>query len=238
MAAVLVPTHNPLRRRAFRDGAILVANEAADLVNVPAATNVARALREWAASLRVPAANDQNAQEQAALIERYAGLIEATANSISRLGASTGGNSAAFLLLFQEFDEYLVTAYTEIQELQSQTSTTKFLSQSEVTRRLEKLHEDIHSRVILFCLEHGLLNSYATIQSQDNLDQLARKMQALEHELSILFLARRSPGRCNAMCTVPGGNFFFLEPQVFARSRYAVCDGPGTRYLLFVISLL
>ncbi|KAG8687365.1 hypothetical protein FRC08_012000, partial [Ceratobasidium sp. 394] len=87
MAAVLVPTHNPLRRRAFRDGAILLANEAADLVDIPAATNVARALRESAASLRprvlqVPAANDQNAQEQLVLIERYAELIEATANSI------------------------------------------------------------------------------------------------------------------------------------------------------------
>ncbi|KAG9074415.1 hypothetical protein FS749_014023 [Ceratobasidium sp. UAMH 11750] len=215
MAAVLAPDPNPLRRRAFRDGAILLANEAADLVDIPAATNVARALREWAASLRprvlqVPAANDQNAREQAALIERYAGLIETTAHSISRLGASTGGNSAAFLLLFQEFDEYFVAAYTEIQELQSQTSTTKFLSQSEVTRRLEKLHEDIHNRVILFCLEHGLLNSYATIQSQDNLDQLARKVQILEHELGILFLARQSSGRCNAICTVPGGGMFFF----------------------------
>ncbi|KAG8732128.1 hypothetical protein FRC10_001197, partial [Ceratobasidium sp. 414] len=52
MAAVLAPTPDPLRRRIFRDGAMLLGNGAADLVNVPAATNVVRALREWATSLR------------------------------------------------------------------------------------------------------------------------------------------------------------------------------------------
>ncbi|KAG9090821.1 hypothetical protein FS749_000262 [Ceratobasidium sp. UAMH 11750] len=210
MAAVLAPNPNPLRRRAFRDGAILLANEAVDLVNVPAATNVTRALREWAASLRVPAANDQNAQKQLVLIERYAELIEATANSISRLGVSTGGNSAAFLLLFQQFNEYLVTAYTEIQDLQNQTPATKFLSQSEVTRRLERLHEDIHNRVNLFFLEHGLLNSYATMQSQENFDRLMQKVQILEHELSVLFLAKQHSGRCNSIYTAPGAIAFFF----------------------------
>ncbi|KAG9099891.1 hypothetical protein FRC06_004731 [Ceratobasidium sp. 370] len=157
MAAVLAPNPNPLRRRAFRDGAMLLANEAVDLVNVPAATNVARALREWSASLRprvlqVPATNNQNAQEQAAVIERYARLIEDTADSISRLGTTTEGNSAVFLLLFQQFHEYLVAAHTEIEDLQNQPPTVRFLSQSEVTRRLEKLHEEIHNRVILFCV--------------------------------------------------------------------------------------
>ncbi|KAG8696627.1 hypothetical protein FRC08_007027, partial [Ceratobasidium sp. 394] len=44
-------------------------------------------------------------------------------------------------------------------------------------------------------LEHGLLNSYATMQSQENFDRLMQKVQILEHELSVLFLAKQHSGR-------------------------------------------
>ncbi|KAG8792895.1 hypothetical protein FRC12_004551 [Ceratobasidium sp. 428] len=111
MAAVLAPSLAPLPRRAFRDGALLLANRAANLINVPAARNVARELRMLAKAmkpriLQAPAVNDDNAREQTSDLEQYAEFIEDIAERISKLELlNLSGTSAEFWGLLQEFDE-------------------------------------------------------------------------------------------------------------------------------------
>ncbi|KAG8792310.1 hypothetical protein FRC12_006496 [Ceratobasidium sp. 428] len=51
----------PLRRRTFRDGTVLLANQAANLVNVTAARNVACERRALALALKTPGINDKSA---------------------------------------------------------------------------------------------------------------------------------------------------------------------------------
>ncbi|KAG8792312.1 hypothetical protein FRC12_006498 [Ceratobasidium sp. 428] len=111
MAAVLVPPAVPLPRRALRDGTILLASRAANLINIPAARNVARELRALAKAmkphiLQAPAVNDENAREQTSNLEQYAHFIEEIAERISKLeGVDLSRTGPEFGVLLQEFDE-------------------------------------------------------------------------------------------------------------------------------------
>ncbi|KAG9122914.1 hypothetical protein FRC07_000505 [Ceratobasidium sp. 392] len=165
MAAVLAPNPILLRRRTFRDGTLLLANQAANLINVPAARNIARELRALAASLKcqvdanqprilqAPGVNDEHAQEQAIDIQHYADFIETIAEGMSRLeGIQYNETIAKFWILLQQFDDYLSSAVKELQVLQYQSVTVKFACQIEITRRLDAKKEETLNRVILFCL--------------------------------------------------------------------------------------
>ncbi|KAG8704388.1 hypothetical protein FRC08_002255 [Ceratobasidium sp. 394] len=228
MAAVIAPTPTPLRRRALRAGTTLLAAGALDLVNVPAANGLAQQAQGWLASLRphilqAPENNDQNAREQATRAEQYAQLVETTGNIIGELGAAhQDENVSAFLLRLQQFHEYLNKAHAELQNLQTQHGLVKFACQADIKNCLDEKQDEILSQTILFCLENGLLANRATAQSQENITNLRRhveeiqhgsdeRIRHLEHQVSVLYLTRRTDGQCGAGCIAPGSLVFFLD---------------------------
>ncbi|KAG8718341.1 hypothetical protein FRC09_012819 [Ceratobasidium sp. 395] len=105
MAAVLAPNPTTLRWRTFRDGTLLLANRTVDLINLPAARNVARELRALAVALKAPEVNDESAQEQTNNLEVYAEWIETIAERMSQHGVDLDGTAAEFWGLVREFDE-------------------------------------------------------------------------------------------------------------------------------------
>ncbi|KAG8728484.1 hypothetical protein FRC12_021698 [Ceratobasidium sp. 428] len=119
MAAVLAPVPAPLHRRrcTLHDGALLLANRAVNLVNVPAATNAADDIRAFVASLKVdanqprilqaPGENDQNAREQLINVQQHAQHIMAIAQAISQLeGVDSYGTVTDFLALLDQLSKY------------------------------------------------------------------------------------------------------------------------------------
>ncbi|KAG8792893.1 hypothetical protein FRC12_004549 [Ceratobasidium sp. 428] len=176
MAAVLAPNPTTLRRRTFRDGTILLANRAVDLINLPAARNVARELRALAVALKprilqAPGVNDENAREQTNNLELYAEWIETIAERMSPHGVDLDG-TAEFWGLVREFDEYLSNAVQELQEPQRQSTTVKLACQNEITRRLEAKKENTLNHVISFCFKICLLACCVATQTQADVKQL------------------------------------------------------------------
>ncbi|KAG8792314.1 hypothetical protein FRC12_006500 [Ceratobasidium sp. 428] len=167
MADVLPPNPAPLRRRTFRDGTLLLANQAANLVNVPATRNAAHEVRAFVASLRAPGENDHSAQEQVANIQHHAQLIAAISEVTRQLeGVESNGSATDFLALIDQFNEYLSSADTELQDLRQQALIVRFACQTEITRVLEAKKEETLHRIIAFCFENGLLANYATVKAQ------------------------------------------------------------------------
>ncbi|KAG8705276.1 hypothetical protein FRC08_001743 [Ceratobasidium sp. 394] len=174
MATALAPNPISLRRRTVGNGTLLLANEAAALVNVPAVGNAARVLRELAKSLKAPKTNDEDAQEQNALVERYGSLLESIADRMSQLeGVHL---SAESLALFQEFSEYLVNASSELQTLQDESLVVKFTSQTEIKHRLDAKREEIFGRILMFSFENGLLVNHAVARSQADFERFVESV--------------------------------------------------------------
>ncbi|KAG8718338.1 hypothetical protein FRC09_012816 [Ceratobasidium sp. 395] len=171
MAAVLAPSPGPLSRRAFRDGALLLANRAANLINIPAARNVARELRTLAKAMKAPAVNDESAREQTSDLEQYAEFIEDIAERISKLELlNLRGTSAELWALLQEFDGYLSNTVKELQTLQAELITVKFACQNEVARRLDSKKEEMMRHVAIFSLtmlSYKLKNDLVTVAFND-----------------------------------------------------------------------
>ncbi|KAG9124037.1 hypothetical protein FRC07_013116 [Ceratobasidium sp. 392] len=124
MAAVLPPNPDPLRRRAVRDGTLLLTNQAANLVNVPATRNAAHDLRAFIATLKprvlqAPGLNDENAQEQAVSIDGYEQHVEAISAAMYQLEVNHNGTAADFMVLLKEFDEYLASLVGQSAEIVS-----------------------------------------------------------------------------------------------------------------------
>ncbi|KAG8718340.1 hypothetical protein FRC09_012818 [Ceratobasidium sp. 395] len=190
MAAVLAPNLIPLRRRAFRDGSLLLANRATNLVNLPAARNVARELRTLARSLRVPGVNNENAREQTINVEQYAEFVETIAEQISQLeGVSLNGTTGKFWELLQEFDGYLSNTINELQSLQAESIMVKFTCQNEITRRLDAKREETMWRVLAFCFKLSLLANYTIIQTQARPSDTSLK-HLIGYEVSAALCAR------------------------------------------------
>ncbi|KAG8792309.1 hypothetical protein FRC12_006495 [Ceratobasidium sp. 428] len=175
MADVLPPSPAPLRRRTFRDGTLLFANQAANLVNVPATRNAAHDVRAFVASLKprilqAPGENDQNAREQVVNIQHHAQLIAAISEVTRQLeGVESNGSATDFLALLEQFDEYLSSADTDLQDLRQQALIVKFVCQTEFTRLLEAKKEETLNRVVTFGVENGLLANYAIAKTQADL---------------------------------------------------------------------
>ncbi|KAG9122915.1 hypothetical protein FRC07_000506 [Ceratobasidium sp. 392] len=174
MAAVLPPNPVPLRRRAVRDGTLLLANQAANLVNVPATGNAAHDFRAFIATLKAPRVNDENAQEQVVDIEGYEQRVEAISAAMDQLEVNHNGTAADFVTLLEEFDEYLASTGEELQNLQRQSLAVKFASQNEIARFLDAKKEETLNRIIVFCFENGLLANYTTAQTRADLKQFMK----------------------------------------------------------------
>ncbi|KAG8715660.1 hypothetical protein FRC08_010295 [Ceratobasidium sp. 394] len=174
MATALAPNPVSLRRRVVGNGTLLLANEAAALVNVPAVGNATRVLRELAKSLKAPKANDEDAQEQTAFVERYGSLLESIVDRMSRLEGIH--LSAKSLALFQELSEYLVNASSELQSLQDESLVVKFTSQTEIKHQLDAKREEIFGRILMFSFENGLLVNHTVARSQADFERFVESV--------------------------------------------------------------
>ncbi|KAG9095610.1 hypothetical protein FRC06_009630, partial [Ceratobasidium sp. 370] len=179
MATALAPNPVSLRRRAAGNGTLLLANQATALVNVPAVGNAARVLREVAKSLKphilqAPKANDQDAQEQVALIEQYGDLLEGISGRMSQLEETEF--SAESLALFREFDEYLANASYELQTLQKESLVVKFTSQTEIKHSLDAKREEILGHILMFSFKNGLLANYAIARSEADFERVVESV--------------------------------------------------------------
>ncbi|KAG8713797.1 hypothetical protein FRC09_018316 [Ceratobasidium sp. 395] len=210
MAAVLAPAPAPLhrRRRTLHEGALLLANQAASLVNVPAAGNAAHDIRTFVTSLKprilqAPRENDQNAREQVIEIQQCAQLLATFSEAISRLeDVDSNSPTVDLLTLLGQFNEYecfsasschtqadsspryLSDVDVELKNLLQQSLTVKFARQTEITRLLDAKKEETLNRIVMFCFENGLLANYASAQTQADLSRLIEMVhQRLEHEM-------------------------------------------------------
>ncbi|KAG9085283.1 hypothetical protein FS749_004565 [Ceratobasidium sp. UAMH 11750] len=223
MATALAPNPVSLRRRTVGNGTLLLANEAAALVNVPAVGNATRVLRELAKSLKAPKANDEDAQEQNALVERYGSLLESIADRMSQPeGVHFGAESLA---LFQEFSEYLVNASSELQTLQDESLVVKFTSQTEIKHRLDAKREEIFGRILMFSFENGLLVNHAVARSQADFERFVESVnrrfedeklgseeikRLVAYEVSAALQARQTDGQSCVLCIALDGHVFFF----------------------------
>ncbi|KAG8719286.1 hypothetical protein FRC09_011373 [Ceratobasidium sp. 395] len=240
MADLLAPNSAPLRRRTLRDGTLLLANQAANLVNVPATRNVAHDLRAFVASLRAdanqprilqaPGLNDQNAREQVANIQHHAQLIAVISEAISQIeGVNSSEPAADFVALFGQFDEYLLNTHAELQDLQQRSLTVKFACQDEITRLLEAKKEEALNRIVAFCFENGLLASYTSARAQADFKQFMELVyqhledERLSHDEKVQQLIAREVNAMRLTMQIDGQNYvidrlqslialFFLHP--------------------------
>ncbi|KAG8719288.1 hypothetical protein FRC09_011375 [Ceratobasidium sp. 395] len=131
------PLITPMTTKAARCITRLLANRAANLINIPATRNVARELRTVAKAmkphiLQAPRVNDEHAQEQTNDLEQYAELIEDIAERISKLEVlNLRGTSVEFWALLQEFDEYVLhQIFLDPPELTARQDISLILSKS------------------------------------------------------------------------------------------------------------
>ncbi|KAG8717961.1 hypothetical protein FRC09_013357 [Ceratobasidium sp. 395] len=222
MATVLAPVLAPLRRRrrTLHGGALLLANQAANLVNVPAAGNAAHDIRAFVASLKprilqAPGENDQNAREQVIEIQQCAQLLATFSKAISRLDdVDYESPTVDLLTLLDRFNEYLSDADAELKDLLQQSLTVKFARQAEITRLLEDKKEETLNCIMIFCFENGLLANYASAHTQADLNRFIGTVnRRLDNEmLSRDEVNRLMEGKVNAMLrlVVLGNCFFFF----------------------------
>ncbi|KAG8792898.1 hypothetical protein FRC12_004554 [Ceratobasidium sp. 428] len=160
MAAVIAPTSVPLRRRALPAGVALLATEALDLVNVPAAGTLAQQAQDWLRSFRpgilqAPAHNDHDARALVSRVEQYISLVEVAANAISDLDtAHQNDGTATFLYQLQSFYDYLTNTRAELRELQNQQTLVKFACQTEIKNLLDQKQDELMNQAILFCVRY------------------------------------------------------------------------------------
>ncbi|KAG8792894.1 hypothetical protein FRC12_004550 [Ceratobasidium sp. 428] len=212
MAAILAPSPVPLPRRAFRDGALLLANRAANLINVPATRNIARELRTLAKAMKAPAVNEENAQQQTNNIQQYAEYVETIAERISQLeGVDLSGTAGELWELLQEFDEYISNAIKELQSLQAESIMVKFTCQNEITRRLDAQREETMWRVLAFCFKLSLLANYTIIQTQARPSDTSLK-HLIGYEVSAALYARGGV-ICDHL-------FFLIPPPLYIPSKW------------------
>ncbi|KAG8718336.1 hypothetical protein FRC09_012814 [Ceratobasidium sp. 395] len=205
MATVIAPVSAQLRRRVLPAGAVLLAAEALDLVNVPAANSLAQQAHEWVKSLKprilqAPANNDRDAQELTCHIDRYTRLVEAAANFVNNVGAAHQDESKAkFLLQLQGFYEYLSGLRAELDGLQDERPLVKLACQTDIKSRLDEKREEILNQAILFCLEIGLFANCTVAQFYEMQRSSNERFRQLECQVSALCLARRTDERCSAL---------------------------------------
>ncbi|KAG8700473.1 hypothetical protein FRC09_005931 [Ceratobasidium sp. 395] len=237
MADVLPPNSAPLRRRTLRDGTLLLANQAANLVNVPATRNAAHDLRAFVASLRprilqAPGLNDQNAREQVVNIQHHAQLITAISEAMSQIeGVNSSEPAADFVALLGQFNEYLLNTHAELQYLQQRSLAVKFACQDDITRLLEAKREETLNRIVAFCFENGLIANYTSVQTQADLKQFMELVyrrledERLSHDEQVQQLIAREFNAIRLTMQIDGQNYVIERLQKLVWENRSTLSG-------------
>ncbi|CAE7204694.1 unnamed protein product [Rhizoctonia solani] len=138
------------RKRNLRNGALLAVSEAAKLVNIPLAHDVARHIQQIAVALKpsvlqAPKTNDSSAQKLAKHIE---GLLNTLNVPICHLNNSGAGSHGDMLIELCRLQTHLSKIHTELQDIQSSQYTTKLASQTEIRDRILGLKEELSQTIV------------------------------------------------------------------------------------------
>ncbi|CAE7085229.1 unnamed protein product [Rhizoctonia solani] len=138
------------RKRNLRNGALLAVSEAAKLVNIPLAHDVARHIQQIAVALKpsvlqAPKANDSSAQK---LTKHVEGLLDTLNVAIQHLNFSGAGAHENMLIEICGLQSRLSRVHTELQDIQSSQYTTKLASQTEIRERILGLKEDLSQMIV------------------------------------------------------------------------------------------
>ncbi|KAJ1305089.1 hypothetical protein OPQ81_000129 [Rhizoctonia solani] len=172
-----------LRKYNLRNGALLAVSEATKLVNIPLARDVARHIRQVAivlkpSILQAPKTNDSNARDLAKHVEGLLHVLNRAVQYLEDSGLAEAGlpivlkdlSSTDYFITFS----HLSDTYTQLQELQTSTYTTKLASQTEFRERILQLKEqlsrtivDLTLRLLVIVLDSGAQNQLVMVRRLD-----------------------------------------------------------------------
>ncbi|CAE7140263.1 unnamed protein product, partial [Rhizoctonia solani] len=138
------------RKRNLRNGALLAISEAAKLVNIPLAHDVARHIQQIAVAfkpsvLQAPKANDSSAQKLAKDVQ---GLLDTLNLAIQHLSQSGAGTHGQIVVELCELQSHLSETYTKLQDIQTSQYTTKLVSQAEIRDQILGLKEGLSQTIV------------------------------------------------------------------------------------------
>ncbi|CAE6418274.1 unnamed protein product [Rhizoctonia solani] len=141
------------RKRNLRNGALLAVSEAAKLVNIPLAQDVARHIKQVAVALKssvlqAPKTNDLNARDLAKHIEGLLGVLNTALQHLQNSGLPKAGDHDDILVELGQLHTHLSDTHTKLQELQKFSYTTKLASQTEFRERILELKEELSRTIV------------------------------------------------------------------------------------------
>ncbi|GAB1521117.1 hypothetical protein RhiTH_004208 [Rhizoctonia solani] len=162
----------PTRQRTFRpksqirNGALLAVSEAAKLINVPLAQDVAKHVKRLIVALKAPKTNDSEAQNLANRVKGLKDVLRIPIQYLEDSEVNAVGSHRDMLEEFCGFQTLLSTTYTELQKIQESSYTNKLASQAEIRERILHLKEELSRTVVDFTLR--LLVIVCTRSNFDN----------------------------------------------------------------------
>ncbi|CUA74493.1 hypothetical protein RSOLAG22IIIB_11250 [Rhizoctonia solani] len=183
--------HTPAKKRNFRNGALLAVSEAAKLVNVPLAQDVARHIRQVVVSLKpsvlqAPKTNDSNAGELAKHVEGLLGAMNTAIRYLEGSEVASTSVSGYTLVELHQLHKHLSGTYTKLQGIQTASYTTKLASQTEtredillLEKELSRTIVELTLRLLVAVLSTGAHHQLIIVQ---RIESTARKHKALARD--------------------------------------------------------
>ncbi|KAG8755204.1 hypothetical protein FRC11_006192 [Ceratobasidium sp. 423] len=159
------------RKRNLRNGALLAISEAAKLVNIPLAQDVARHIKQVAVALKpsvlqAPKTNDSNAKDLAKHVEGLLGVLNTAILYLDGSAIANGGVYGEMLIELHQLQARLSDTYTKLQDLQASSYTTKLASQTEIRERILQLKEELSRTIVDLTLRLLILVLASGTQTQ------------------------------------------------------------------------
>ncbi|KAF8714567.1 hypothetical protein RHS03_00340, partial [Rhizoctonia solani] len=167
----------PTRQRTFRpkrqirNGALLAVSEAAKLINVPLAQDVAKHVKQLIVALKpsvlqAPKTNDSDAQNLANRVKGLKDVLEIPIQYLEDSGVNAIGSYRDMLEELCGFQTLLSTTYTELQKIQESSYTNKLASQAEIRERIIHLKEELSRTIVDFTLRLLVIVLASSAQGQ------------------------------------------------------------------------
>ncbi|KAG8730471.1 hypothetical protein FRC11_006618, partial [Ceratobasidium sp. 423] len=199
------------RKRNLRNGVLLAVSEAAKIVNIPLAQDVARHIKQVAVALKpsmlqAPKTNDLNAQDLARHVEGLLGVLNTAILYLDGSGIANGGVYGEMLIELHQLQAHLSDTYTKLQDLQGSSYTTKLASQTEIRERILQLKEelsrtivDLTLRLLILVLASGAQTQLTVVRRLNSMGRghnaLARDHDALARQHHALVRVQRASQR-------------------------------------------
>ncbi|KAH7338404.1 hypothetical protein B0J17DRAFT_706744 [Rhizoctonia solani] len=136
------------KRNIVRNGALLVISEAAKLVNIPLAQDVARHVQHAVSSLKVPNENDLSAQILTNRIEALVDVVNTAFRQLDRARLIQAGTRDRMVIELLRLQSHLADASVELHDIQNSQYLAKFASQAQIQERIIQLKEELSHTLV------------------------------------------------------------------------------------------